>query len=212
MKIKHSVGDLSLECEIFESENPPELVSDDYNEIFINKISCEYFLLRKRVYEMLTIAHKHLPKGYKFKAFELYRPFHSQVYYWKCILDELRNKNPYISDEELYEKANIFIANPYKQGSGHQTGAAIDLTLCDEQGRELDMGTKWREFNSKTKTFSLDPTLTEEQKQNRKMLYDAMIIAGFVNYFEEWWHFSYGEIEWAVITRIGKTLYAPLKI
>ncbi len=212
MKIIHTVGNLSMECDVRETENPPLLIEEDYEHLFVNTYSCEYFLLRKKIYEMLTEAKKHLPEGFYFKAFELYRPLKSQIYYWECILKELEEKFPNLSEEALKEKANIFIANPYKQGSGHQTGAALDVTLCDKKGNELDMGTKWREFNEKTTTFSQSPLLTETQRKNRKILYDAMIIAGFVNYFEEWWHYSYGDIEWAVITHIGKTLYAPLKI
>lgn len=212
MKLIHTVGDVSLECDILETENPPELIENDPNNLFVNTYSCEYFLLRQKTYNKLTEAKKYLPKGYHFKAFELYRPIKRQIYYWDCVLRELEEKYPHLSPEKLDEMANIYIANPYKQGSGHQTGAALDLTLCDENNKELDMGTAWREFNDLTPTFSNSAKLTETQKKNRKILYEAMITAGFVNYFEEWWHYSYGDIEWAVITKIGKTLYAPLKI
>ncbi len=212
MKLIHTVGDVSLECEIMETENPPKLIENDTNSLFINTYSCEYFLLRQKIYDKLTEAHKYLPKGYHFKAFELYRPIKRQVYYWECVLREMEEKYPYMTPKKIEEMANVYIANPYKQGSGHQTGAALDLTLCDENNKELDMGTSWREFNELTSTFSNSPKLSETQKKNRKILYDAMITAGFVNYFEEWWHYSYGDIEWAVITKIGKTLYAPLNI
>ncbi len=212
MKIIHTVGTLSLECEIQETEPEPDLVDNDEENLFINTVSCEYFLLRRKIYNMLKVAKAALPEGYHFKAFELYRPMKTQIYYWECVLHDLRDQYPNLSEAELEERANVFIANPYKQGSGHQTGGAIDLTLCDATGKEVDMGTKWREFNELTATFPMSEKLTAEQKKNRKILYDAMIIAGFVNYFEEWWHFSYGEIEWAVITHIGRTLFAPLKI
>ena len=75
-----------------------------------------------------------------------------------------------------------------------------------------DMGTKYQEFNSLTQTFPDNDRLTDQQKENRKILCRSMQRAGFVNYFPEWWHYSYGEIEWAVITHTGKTLYLPLNI
>ena len=210
MKLIHTVGSLSLECDILESEAPPKLVEKDTKNVFINTYSCEYFLLREKIYEKLVEAKTYLPKGFHFKAFELYRPLKRQIYYWDCALKEMANKYPNLSQEELEVKANTYIANPYKQGSGHQSGAAVDLTVCDDNGQELDMGTLWREFNDLTATFSQSPLLTDEQKKNRMILYEAMIRAGFVNYFEEWWHYSFGDIEWAVITHVGKTLYAPL--
>jgi D-alanyl-D-alanine dipeptidase len=108
-----------------------------------------------------------------------------------------------------------WIANPYTHGSGHQTGAAVDLTLVeiDESGsevRELDMGTKMQEFNARTLTQN--PLVTADQRENRELLLKAMEDAGFVNYPEEWWHFSYGERLWAELTGASETKYAALGV
>jgi len=48
MKLIHTVGDVSLECDILETENPPELMDSDPESLFINQYSCEYFLIRKK--------------------------------------------------------------------------------------------------------------------------------------------------------------------
>ena len=63
-------------------------------------------------------------------------------------------------------------------GGGHQSGGAVDLTLCDREGRPIDMGTGYMEHNDSTATYSMEET-------------------GFVNYPSEWWHFAYGDRMWA---------------
>ena len=108
----------------------------------------------------------------------------------------------------MKEKANDGIADPDGIGSGHQTGAALDLTLCKD-GKELDMGTSYLDTNNpKTPTFSKG--LTKQQLKNRSVLYFLMSFAGLANYPLEWWHYSYGEQEWAVITNHKRTLYAKV--
>ena len=86
----------------------------------------------------------------------------------------------------------------------------FDLTLCDKNGNELDMGTKWKEHTPKIYTYHNELTL--EQYRNRSILIGAMLSAGFINYFEEWWHYSWGELEWALMTRVGKTKFLKLNI
>ncbi len=212
MQIVHTVGNDSLLCDLIETETPPRLVYSDLRHVFRDTAQCEYFIVRQKIYDMLFQAKSFLPEGVYFKAFELYRPMKKQILRWEKILSEFQKRYPDTDPAQLEEKANVFIANPYKQGSGHQTGAAVDLTLCDSDGTELDMGTKYQEFNSLTQTFPDHDRLTDQQKENRKILCRSMQRAGFVNYFPEWWHYSYGEIEWAVITHTGKTLYLPLNI
>ena len=51
--------------------------------------------------------------------------------------------------------------------------------------------------------------LTDEQIKNRKMLHDLMVEEGFAPFYGEWWHFSYGDREWAAFYD-KETLYAPI--
>lgn len=72
--------------------------------------------------------------------------------------------------------------------SRHNEGAAIDVTVVDfKTGRELDMGTPFDEFSMRAHTANA----RGRQAANRKILGDAMSRAGFVNYVDEWWHFSF---------------------
>ena len=150
-----------------------------------------------------------LPQGYQFKIFETYRSTEKQIYFWNEEMTKLKNLHPDWTEKQLTERANEGIANPYLIGSGHQTGAALDLTIC-KNGEELDMGTAYLDTNNpKTPTFAKE--LTKQQLQNRSLLYFLMSIAGLVNYPLEWWHYSYGEHEWAVITNHKKTKFAKIK-
>jgi D-alanyl-D-alanine dipeptidase len=77
--------------------------------------------------------------------------------------------------------------------SGHSRGATVDLTLmqCAAGGKDcrpLDMGTGFDFFDPLAHTDS--PAVTSVQKANRQRLLKAMAAAGFVNYAEEWWHYS----------------------
>lgn len=72
--------------------------------------------------------------------------------------------------------------------SRHNQGVAIDLTVVDlRTGRELDMGTPFDEFSARAHTANASGA----QAVNRRILGDAMRRGGFVNYVDEWWHFSF---------------------
>ena len=90
-------------------------------------------------------------------------------------------------------KFEKFVANP-KKGSMHNYGIAVDVTIVDENDKEIDMGfTPFYRSNlsiywgyAKLKMFDL----SESQKQNRKLLSNVMKKAGFFPLSYEWWHFN----------------------
>jgi D-alanyl-D-alanine dipeptidase len=72
--------------------------------------------------------------------------------------------------------------------SRHNLGLAVDLTLVElATGRELPMGTPFDEFTTAAHTANA----SGEVAANRRRLVEAMEAAGFENYEQEWWHFSY---------------------
>jgi len=92
----------------------------------------------------------------------------------------------------------IYVANPAR-GSIHNFGLAIDLTLVDDAGMEVDMGTPVDSFEELAQPrfeekFLNEGRLTEEQVQMRKLLRDTMVEAGFLTIPHEWWHFNAVEI------------------
>ena len=72
--------------------------------------------------------------------------------------------------------------------SRHNQGVAIDLTVVElASGRELEMGTPFDEFSTRSHTANATGRVAE----HRRLLGDAMAAEGFVNYSNEWWHFSF---------------------
>ncbi len=208
VKYTHAVGAKSAEIEVLETENPVELVMLSKKKYLQDK-KAEYFSVRKVVAEKLDKASESLPVGYQFKIFETFRSFEKQVSLWNAEIEKITLKHPNWSTVQIETEANNGIANPYGIGSGHQTGAAIDITIC-YNGVELDMGTSYLDTNnSKTPTFSKG--LTPQQEKNRKWLHQLMAHVGLVNYEAEWWHYSYGEQEWVVITDHKQTLFKAIK-
>ena len=91
----------------------------------------------------------------------------------------------------MFEK---FVADPEK-GSMHNYGVAVDITIVNKEGEEIDMGIS--PFRRSTIRIYWDYALkklgiypTEEQINNRKILSDTMIEAGFIPLSFEWWHFD----------------------
>lgn len=89
--------------------------------------------------------------------------------------------------------------------SGHATGGAVDVILL-KNNKEVDMGGKYLEFPK----AGIGNFLTNDQKDNRKILCTAMQKAGFVNYPLEWWHFSYGDKMWAAYSSKRYAFYGDI--
>ena len=111
--------------------------------------------------------------------------------------------------EEFIALCDVFCANPYRQGSGHQSGAAVDVTLCDKTGVEYDMGGVVRGFDE---SADFDYPVLPEQRKNRLILREALTKAGFVNYPSEWWHYSFGDRLWARLTGSEIAVFGKLDL
>ena len=106
---------------------------------------------------------------------------------------------PRIVSRQMYEQLKNtpfkkYVANP-KGGSMHNYGAAVDLTIVDEEGDMLDMGMNPFDKNRIELFFSLlnyklFPELSQEEAQNRELLKSVMQKAGFSSIALEWWHFN----------------------
>ena len=90
-----------------------------------------------------------------------------------------------------------YLANPVR-GSIHSFGMAVDITLVDRNGNELDMGTLFDDLSERSHpaledTMLARGELSAEQIANRRLLRDAMIHGGFIGISSEWWHFDCGD-------------------
>ena len=147
-----------------------------------------------------TVQRSH---GLKLLIHELYRSPEKQARLRKRDLEQIVHAHPEYNDAQNLAALNKRSAAV--GGSGHQTGGAVDLTLCDSDGVPLDMGTHYLEHNEKTATDGLG--ITKAQKRHRLILLSAMQEAGFVNYPGEWWHFCYGDRMWAAYAHKPYAIY-----
>ncbi len=81
-----------------------------------------------------------------------------------------------------------FVSNPDGGAIPHCRGVAIDLTLCDFDGQELEMGTDFDEFSDLA--FHNSNKISKAAQKNRLILAGIMSIAGFDFYKNEWWHYQ----------------------
>jgi D-alanyl-D-alanine dipeptidase len=210
-KIDPLVMDLKSIALLPEKTPPAIATVSSADGFFPNPKRSSDFRLRADVYKMLKDAQSRLPQGMHLMVFETYRSFAKQETLWRNTNKQMKEKYPQLSAEELFKLCENFTACPYDGiGSGHQCGCALDLTLCDAQGKEFYMGTEMHEKSPKTKTEA--EGLTAEEHRLRQVLKKAMHDAGFINYPAEWWHFSYGDHQWAWLTGRKEAIYGILDI
>ncbi|MFC8952669.1 M15 family metallopeptidase [Streptomyces sp. NPDC057101] len=165
--------------------------------------------LREGVLERLMKAQKMLPKGLRLLFVEGYRPPSLQGSYFAEYASELQAAHTDWSDEQIHAAASRYVSPP--DIAPHSAGAAVDLTLADAEGRELDLGTRMNaspeESEGACYTHALN--ISTEARANRRVLGDVLTAAGLVNYPTEWWHWSFGDRYWALITGVTTALYGP---
>lgn len=142
-------------------------------------------MLQKEVSERLSLCQDLLDSlhpGYRLKVFDGVRPLQVQREMWEA-LDSIPPLN-----------RGKFVSNPIF-GSVHNFGTAVDITICDSLGNELDMGAGYDDFRpiafpSKEAYFLKTGELTKQQYENRKLLRKIMRSQRFYNIPSEWWHFN----------------------
>lgn len=107
--------------------------------------------------------------GYHIKIYDAYRPYSVQKLMWK-----------------IYPNKK-YLADP-KKGSNHNKGAAVDITMVDKNGKEVDMTSKFDEFSESAHINYMGASKTAIK--NRELLAKAMTQNGFRRISNEWWHFD----------------------
>jgi D-alanyl-D-alanine dipeptidase len=171
-----------------------------------------YGFLRSGVLDRLRTAERLLPKGLQLLVIEGYRPPRLQREYFESYRRELRAAHPDWDDERCHVEASKFVSPP--EVAPHQSGGAVDLTLCDDHGVELDLGTAVNASpeDSGDRCFTGSRAIPAAARQLRGELGWALTQAGLVNYPTEWWHWSYGDRYWAHARGLDRTLYAPIAL
>lgn len=191
LDMKHGINPILFELKEKKAGNPPSADTTQWLEVnrldssiildlryatqnnFVGTkmYDCPRCFLRPAVARALVEVHRELRKrGLGLKLYDCYRPQSIQWALWKKV------PNPQ------------YVADPRK-GSMHNRGSAIDLTLVDLKGKELDMGTPYDFFGPEA--YIDNTSLPRKVLDNRKILQATMIGKGFRTTRTEWWHFSY---------------------
>ena len=166
---------------------------------------CSAVYLRASVYEKIQHASQVLPNNYFFKIYSAFRSQQEQMQLWQDNYREIKEQNPTLPEEEIIRRTKARCADPRSGFGGHQTGGAVDISLCDQNGQDYDMGTGYLEVSFKIITDAKG--LIQEQKKNRALLKKTMENEGFKNYPYEWWHFCYGDRMWAAYSGYKECFY-----
>lgn len=129
----------------------------------------ECYMRVKTAKALIKANNEFLNKGYKIKFFDCYRPNSVQYKMWAIV------PNPQ------------YVANPVK-GSIHNKGGAVDITLVDLKGNEVNMGTDFDFFGKKA--YHDNTNLPKEILANRVLLKETMEAYGFWSIRTEWWHYN----------------------
>jgi zinc D-Ala-D-Ala dipeptidase len=178
--------------------------------------------VRESIAHMLEQASLKLPIGYKFIIWDTWRPVEVQQSLFNDYKKVLSSKHPNTNEEELITLTQKYVALPSTnvlKPSPHLTGGSVDLSIVDEKGKLLNMGTDFDDLSNKASTRYYevrgnDNKLNSFEKEclhNRRLLYHTLTSVGFTNYHEEWWHYDFGNQLWGKVSN-NNAIYSSIYI
>jgi D-alanyl-D-alanine dipeptidase len=169
-----------------------------------------YAQLRSGVVDRLVTAQSLLPRGLRLLIIEGYRPLATQERYFREYHAELRRAHPRWSPATLYEQTSRYISPPHV--APHVAGAAVDLTLCTDDGTELPMGCAVNASPAASggRCYTDNAAIPATARQHRDLLGTALRAVRLVNYPTEWWHWSHGDRYWTFVSGAATARYGPL--
>ena len=163
--------------------------------------------LRQTVLVKLREAQNYLSSkyGYKLKIWDGFRTIETQKKLYEDFFETFKEQHADLNDEEIRKEIEPYIAFPSLDPASpppHNTGGVVDLTIVDQTGQELNMGTEFDDFSERANTNYFitkgkDEASADIFHKNRMILKEVMEHAGIIGYNDEWWHFNYGDQEWA---------------
>ena len=124
---------------------------------------------RNTALKLIEVNKELMLRGLRIKIWDAYRPLSAQKLMWNVM------------------PVHNFVADPDKGGSIHNSGYAVDVTLVDMEGRELEMPSGFDDFSERASRLS--STMTDAARRNLAILTDVMIRHGFKTIDSEWWHY-----------------------
>ncbi|QCW50245.1 M15 family metallopeptidase [Nocardioides dongxiaopingii] len=169
-------------------------------------------LVRAGLAGRLTAAAAALPAGVGLKVVEGHRTVAEQRAIIATYAADLCARHPGISATDLHVLTSRFVAPV--DVAPHVAGAAVDVTLVDACGDELDLGTPIDATpeQSEGRCYLDADGIGADARAHRDLLALVLRGAGLVNYPTEWWHWSYGDRYWALLTGAPHALHGPVEI
>jgi zinc D-Ala-D-Ala dipeptidase len=176
LEVRTHIPDILVELKYATTDN--FMGKDVYGCLKHAYVQPEVLTKLKKAQAFLAKAHP----GFRLLIYDAARPLSKQWDLWNTL-----TKYP-------PQERQKYVADP-RQHSIHNYGSAIDLTVADASGKALDMGTPYDFFGelaypSREKEMLASGKLSQKAYQNRLILRDAMVSAGFMRIEFEWWHFN----------------------
>ncbi|NER78851.1 MAG: D-alanyl-D-alanine dipeptidase [Leptolyngbya sp. SIO1D8] len=178
------------------------------------------YWLRKSVTESLLQAQKTLQSkqpGWQLQIFDAYRPIPVQQFMVDYTARHLAqqqgqdfNQLSEPAQQSILAEVYQFWAAPSHNPNTpppHSTGAAVDLTVVDEKGQPVDMGSPIDEVSPRSHPDYFQNSLdlkSQKFHHHRCQLCRVLVAAGFKQHPNEWWHFSQGDQLWAWLSKDEK--------
>jgi len=170
----------------------------------------ERSMIREGVASRLAQVAESLPAGLTLVVWDGWRSYETQNALYTDWRGQLAEQHPEWTADRLDTETARYVSVPSadpRKPAPHITGGAVDLTLADENGEALDLGTNFDAFVPEAGAAALED-VPGPVRDLRRLLFWAMIDAGFTAYTEEWWHFDLGDQFWGSV--LGRSaLYGP---
>lgn len=181
-------------------------VKENYEKLLV----FQNFMVRDSVFQKLSKIQKQLQKMNKNFSLLLkcgYRSMETQTIMFVQQINIL-SKTYFENPIDLYEQVHKFVAVP--NVSGHPTGGAVDIVIINKiTKKQINFGSEYLDFNNPNiEVFSKN--ISPTAKNNRMLLRNLMIKNNFAPFDGEWWHFSYGDKEWAFYYQKKFAIYTQL--
>ena len=178
---------------------------------------------RRNVYRRLVLAANQLPVGYKLVLLDAWRSNETQTQLFELLKQMLTEQNSNLTEAQVLQRTLATVAPPttdiVHRPAPHNTGGAVDLLIVDDLGVPLDFGTPFDDHTevARTSYFEEKQTRTEldsaeiAYRDHRRLLYNMMVSVGFTNDTDEWWHFDYGNQNWAWQSGADHAIYGAIE-
>ncbi|MBV6624548.1 MAG: D-alanyl-D-alanine dipeptidase [Rivularia sp. (in: Bacteria)] len=206
VECREALIQIPLEDFAVESPHPYEKLGAPYGE------HSPYFV-RETIVDYLIVAQSYLQQlrpDWRIQIFDAYRPVAVQKFMVnytfsqavkekglaQISLSETQKKNIWQEVFKIWAEPSLDVKTP----PPHSTGGAVDVTLVDEIGQVIDMGSPIDELSERSLPdyyAQIQVELAPRYHANRLLLKDVMEKAGFTRNPKEWWHFSFGDQMWA---------------